>query len=105
MKTFAPMEQRGQMLPNAAERQSFVRFIGTMELLGAVGLIMPPLTRILSWLTPAAAGLAFVLVSAIVFHAMRGETGQTLPINLVLLALSLFILSGRVQARPIAPRA
>jgi hypothetical protein len=106
MKAFSPLESLTQMLPYAAEMPAFVRFIGTMELLGAIGLILPALTRILPWLTvAAAAGLSLVQVSAIVFHAMRGETGQTLPMNLVLLALSLFILWGRVKARPIAPRA
>lgn len=106
MKVFSPLESLVQMLPYAAEMPAFVRFIGTMELLGAIGLILPALTRIRPWLTPAAAGgLSFVQVSAIVFHAMRGETAQTIVINLVLLALSLVILWGRVQARPIKPRA
>lgn len=106
MKAFSPLESLNQMLPYAAQMPTFVRFIGTMELLGAIGLILPALGRILPWLTPAAAaGLSFVQVSAIVFHAMRGETAQTLPINVVLLALSPFILWGRVKARPVAPRA
>ena len=106
MKALTPLESLTQMLPYAAEMPVFVRFIGTMELLAAIGLILPALTRIQPWLTPAAAaGLSFVQVSAIVFHAMRAETAQTLPINLVLLAMSLFILWGRLKARPIAPRA
>lgn len=106
MKAFSPMDALGQMLPYAADMPTFVRFIGTMELLGAIGLILPALTRILPWLTPAAAaGLSFVQVSAIVFHATRGETGETIIMNLVLLALSLFILWGRTKARPVAPRA
>ncbi|MFM2391508.1 MAG: hypothetical protein RLZZ437_3063 [Pseudomonadota bacterium] len=106
MKAFSPLESLTQMLPYAGEMLTFVRFIGTMELLGAIGLILPALTRIQPWLTPAAAaGLSFVQASAIVFHAMRGETAETLVMNLVLLALSLFILWGRLKARPIAPRA
>lgn len=106
MKAFSPLDSLSQMLPYAAEMPTFLRFIGFMEFLGAIGLILPALTRILPWLTPvAAAGLSFVQVSAIVFHATRGETGQTLPINLVLLALSLFVLWGRLKARPVASRA
>lgn len=105
MKAFSSVESLSQMLPYAAEMPTLVRFIGAMELLGAIGLIMPAMTRVLPWLTPAAAaGLSFVQVSAIVFHAMRGETTQTLAMNLGLLALSLFILWGRLRVRPVAPR-
>ena len=36
-----------------------------------------------------------IQVLAIGFHARRNETGKSLPMNLVLLALSLFVLWGR----------
>jgi len=82
-----------------------LRFVGAVELLGAVGVILPALTRIRPLLTPlAAAGFAAILVLAIGFHAMRGETGQTLPINIVLLALALFVVWGRLSKAPIQPR-
>lgn len=85
--------------------EAFIRFVAFMEILGAIGLLLPAATRILPWLTPlAAVGLSFVQLSAIVLHAMRGETAMTLPVNLVLLALSLFILWGRWQKAPIAVR-
>jgi len=85
--------------------EAFIRFVAFMEILGAIGLLLPAATRILPWLTPlAAVGLSFVQLSAIVVHAMRGETAMTLPVNLVLLALSLFILWGRWQKAPIAVR-
>lgn len=83
----------------------FVRFVGLMEVLGAIGLILPAATRILPFLTPLAAlGLTIVQVAAIVLHATRGETAMTLPINLVLLALALFVLWGRTRRAVIAPR-
>jgi uncharacterized membrane protein YphA (DoxX/SURF4 family) len=83
----------------------FVRFVGLMEVLGAIGLVAPAASRILPLLTPLAAlGLSLVQVSAIVLHATRGETAMTLPINLVLLALSLFVLWGRTRKAPIAAR-
>ena len=73
-----------------------VRFIGVAEIAGALGLILPVWTGILPWLTPLAAlGLTIIQILAIGLHARRGETGQTLPINLVLLALSLFVLWAR----------
>ena len=84
----------------------FIRFVALMEILGAIGLILPAATRILHVLTPLAAlGLAFVQLSAIVLHAMRGETAMTLPVNLVLLALALLVAWGRWQKSPVAPRA
>lgn len=80
----------------------FLRFIGTVELLGAIGVILPALTRILPLLTPlAAVGFATIQVLAIGFHAMRGETAAVLPLNIGLLALSLVVIWGRFRKAPI----
>ena len=80
------------------------RFIGAAELLGAIGLILPAATRIMPRLTPLAAlGLSVIQVLAILLHASRGEF-MVLPMNVVLLALSLFVLWGRERKAPIAPR-
>lgn len=84
--------------------EMFTRFIGTMEVLGAVGIILPAATRIAPFLTPLAAlGFSTIQVLAIGLHTIRGEF-QILPVNLVLLALSLFVLWGRLRKAPIAPR-
>lgn len=83
----------------------FIRFVGLMEILGAIGLIAPAASRIMPILTPLAAlGLSVVQVAAIILHATRGETAMTLPMNLILLALSLFVLWGRLRKSPIAAR-
>jgi uncharacterized membrane protein YphA (DoxX/SURF4 family) len=80
------------------------RFIGVAEVLGAAGLILPAATRILPRLTPLAAlGLSTIQVLAILLHASRGEF-MVLPMNLVLLALSLFVLWGRERKAPISAR-
>ena len=80
------------------------RFIGLAEILGAAGLILPAATRIMPRLTPLAAlGLSVIQVLAILLHASRGEF-MVLPMNLVLLALSLTVLWGRERRAPIAPR-
>jgi len=80
------------------------RFIGTMELLGAVGIIVPAAARILPGLTPLAAlGFSIIQVLAMGVHISRGEYG-VLPMNLVLLALSLFVLWGRTRKAPVSPR-
>ena len=83
---------------------ALVRFIGLAELAGAVGLILPALTRIQPRLTALAAlGLIVVMLLASVVHASRGEFGM-LPVNLVLGALAAFVAWGRSKAAPIAPR-
>jgi len=81
-----------------------VRFIGVVELAGALGLLLPAATRIRPRLTPlAAAGLATVMVLAIPFHLVRGETTEIL-INLVLGSLAAFVAWGRTHCAPIASR-
>ena len=85
---------------------AFVRFIGCAEILGAIGMILPPLTRIKPMLTPLAAlGFVTIQVLAIAMHAVRGETTQTIGLNIPLLALALFVLWGRTRSLPIADRA
>src|SRR4051794_12650799 len=54
--------------------RGLVTFMGISELLGGLGLLLPAITGILSWLTPlAGAGLALVMILAIGFHASRRE--------------------------------
>src|SRR5262245_57267612 len=54
--------------------QGLRRFIGISEILGGIGLILPAITGILTWLTPLAAlGLAIIMALAIVFHIRRHE--------------------------------
>jgi 4-hydroxybenzoate polyprenyltransferase len=74
----------------------FIRFVGTSELLGALGVVLPLATGILPWLTPLAAiGLALIQVLAIGTEHLPKKEFKVLPVNLVLLALSLFIVIGR----------
>ena len=81
-----------------------VRFIGAAELAGALGLLLPSLTRIRPRLTALAAlGLLLVMVLAGGFHLSRGEGGM-LPVNVVLAALAAFVTWGRGKAASIAAR-
>lgn len=78
--------------------------IGTAEVLGAIGLIVPAATRILPKLTGAAAlGLLAVMVLAGIDHAGAGETGM-LPVNAVLGGLAAFVAWGRLSGAPIPAR-
>jgi hypothetical protein len=96
VKTFRPIPDLAAMMKWPGDYPpALTRFVGIVELAAAVGLSLPVATGILPWLTPLAAlGVAAIQVLAIGFHAMRGETQQTIIANLILLALSLFILWG-----------
>jgi DoxX-like family len=63
-----------------------VRTIGVLEVLGAAGLILPPLTGIAPWLAIAAAiGLVLIQIGGIAVHLSRGEA-RLIGLNIVLLA-------------------
>ena len=73
---------------NASLPRWFQLFLGVAEVLGALGLTLPGLTRILPWLiTWAAAGIVIVMVSATAFHVVRGELSCA-AITLLLLAMA-----------------
>jgi uncharacterized membrane protein YphA (DoxX/SURF4 family) len=79
-----------------------VRLIGSLEILGAIGLILPAVTGIWPWLTPvAAAGIALIMVGAMFTHGRRGEF-SSISMNVVLLALALFVVFGRFVLVPIS---
>lgn len=105
MKLAQPIAQLAGMLPWVTEMPAFlVRFIGLAEVAGALGLILPALTRIRPNLTPLAAlGLILVMALASIFHLTRGE-GMMLPANLLLAALAGVIAWGRTRKAPIQPR-
>jgi uncharacterized membrane protein YphA (DoxX/SURF4 family) len=72
-----------------------VKLIGGLELAAAIGLILPPLTKIAPILAPLAAlGLALIMVGAIITHARRKEP-QGIAVNVVLLLLAAFVVWGR----------
>jgi hypothetical protein len=72
-----------------------LRAVGVVEVLGAIGLIVPALTGIAPILTAiAAAGLVLVQIFAVIIHSRRGEF-TALPVNVVLLLLALFIAIAR----------
>ena len=79
-------------------------FIGTCEVLGALGMLLPALSRILPKLTGfAGIGLMTIMVLAFAFHCSRGELSHTPPV-IVLGAMAGFVAWGRLKAAPIAPR-
>jgi uncharacterized membrane protein YphA (DoxX/SURF4 family) len=72
-----------------------VKFIGAVEALGALGLILPAATGIAPILTPlAATGLAVIMALAVAVHLRRGEAKMT-PVNVVLFVIAAIIAWGR----------
>jgi hypothetical protein len=91
-------------LMNASLARWFQVFLGVAEVAAGIGLWLPGLTRILPWLVAwAADGVAIVLVSATVWHLVRGEISSA-AITAVLLAMAAFVAYQRHRVRPIAPR-
>jgi uncharacterized membrane protein YphA (DoxX/SURF4 family) len=81
-------------------RPSLIRLIAVAEILGALGLILPGVTRVVPALTPVAAiGLAIVMVGAVATHARRKE-GKAVVMNLVILALTIVVAVGRLVLLP-----
>jgi hypothetical protein len=67
------------------------KLVGLLEVLGAIGIILPPLTGIAVVLAPIAAiGLALVQAIAIVVHVRMKDT-KSLVVNFILLALAVVV--------------
>ena len=75
MKVSTPAAELAKMAPGFP--LALLRFIGIAELAGAIGIILPALTRIAPALTPlASSGLIIVMASAAVLHLVRGQFGE-----------------------------
>lgn len=72
-----------------------VKLIGAVEVLAAIGLVLPAALDVVPVLVPlAATGLVVLMVGAIVTHARRKET-QSVVVNAVLLILAAVVVWGR----------
>ena len=83
----------------------FPRFIGVMEILGGLGLVLPGMLRIRTGLTPlAAAGLCIIMTGAVVVTIqMMGSAPAALPF--VTGVLALLAAYGRWRLAPLGARA
>ena len=83
--------------------QAFTWFIGTCEVLGALGLILPGITRVRPGLTVAAAScLALLTVCACVYQVMGGQPANGV-FALVIGGLAAGVAYGRARLAPITP--
>jgi uncharacterized membrane protein len=89
---------------NASLPRWFQLFLGVAEVLAAVGLTLPGVTRVLPWLvTWAAAGIMVVMVSATTYHVARNEMSSA-AITFALLVMATFVAYARHRVLPIRER-
>src|SRR5215207_6432380 len=84
------------------ERQ--VKGIGALEVLAAIGLVLPAALDIAPMLTAvAASGVVLLMLGAGATHLRRGDA-QMLPVNIVLAALVLFVAIERLGPNSLSAR-
>jgi len=105
MKLVVPIDVLTSMgPPNQVQLPGlFIKFIGVCEVLGGLGLILPGLFRIKTWLTPlAAAGLVIIMIGATAV-SMRLGAGAVLTPAVTGLLLA-FVAYGRWRMAPLRGR-
>jgi hypothetical protein len=97
---FMPIEKISVMMPWTGQLPAIVvRLLGLIDLLGALGLVLPAMFHIKPQLTVwAAIGTILLMLCAIVFHISRGEA-SVIGFNIFLAVLAAFIAWGRKQNR------
>ncbi len=97
-KTFVPKEKLAQHDGAAWTRgfsQAFVRSLGVLELLAAVGLILPAVVDVLPVMVPVTAACwVALMVGAMITHGRLGQV-KLVMVNVVYVALAVFIAVGR----------
>ncbi len=97
IKLFGPVAQMAQQLPLPVP---FLRFVGALELLGALGLILPRAVPSKHWLISlAAGGLTLIMMGAVATSVIFGPwTNAVVPAAVGLLAA--FVSWGRHKVAP-----
>ena len=98
LKVFQPAKVREnpRMAWAHGRPDKYIRFVGTTEVLGALGLFLPLVTGIQPWLTVLAGiGLTLVQLLAIFTEHLPKKDYEVIPLNIVLLALAIFVVIGR----------
>jgi hypothetical protein len=103
-KMLVPREKMAKKMRGAEWVMDFspgaLKAIGAVEVLGAIGLILPALLGIAPILVPLAAiGLVLVMIGAVIVRIRRREFTYAL-MDLVYLALSAFVAFGRLGPAP-----
>ena len=103
MKIFVPREQLIERTPYVEDfPQNMIRGIGALEILGAMGLLIPALTGVATILVPmAAAGLAITMVFAALVHVRRGDGLRAALPSIVLAICSVVLFWSRFGPYPL----
>ncbi|MCA9895490.1 MAG: DoxX family protein [Anaerolineae bacterium] len=98
MKLMQPKEKLQERMAWVNDfSQNQIRLIGLVEILGAIGVILPILLNVLPILTPlAAAGLTLTMLGAALVHLRRQEYPM-IGINFVLGLLAALVFIGRMD--------
>ncbi|MBL3700385.1 DoxX family protein [Leucobacter luti] len=93
------VRSKAELRPTMAWVEGFspaaIKVIAALEVLGGIGLILPPLTGVAPWLAVVAAfGLVAVQIGAIAVHIRYRDPAAKLVPNFVLLLLALFVAVG-----------
>ncbi len=105
MKLTMPIDALARIMswPGAVP-EWLVRAIGGAELAGAMGVLLPALTRMQPWITPyAAMGLATAMICAVGYHIMTFQGMMLIP-SILLGSVAGYVAYGRDRAVPIQPR-
>jgi uncharacterized membrane protein YphA (DoxX/SURF4 family) len=99
MLLFPPESIVEQM--NASMSRGFQLFLGVAEVLAAIGLILPGVTRVLPWMVSwPAAGIMIVMISATGFHLYRGEWSSAATTVILLIMATFVAIRRRRSALP-----
>ncbi|MER6973025.1 DoxX family protein [Nocardioides sp. NPDC000445] len=104
-KTFVPLETLSQHDGAAWTRgtsPTFVRTLGVLEILAAIGLVLPAVLGIAPVMVPVTAACwVALMIGAMITHGRLGQA-KLVAVNVVYLVLALFIVVGRFGTTPFA---
>ncbi|MFE4001784.1 DoxX family protein [Nocardioides sp. YIM B13467] len=102
-KAFVPLDKLSQHDAAAWTRSAsptFVRTLGVLEILAAIGLVLPAVLDIAPAMVPVTAACWIALmIGAMITHARLGQAKLAM-VNVAYLALAVFIVVGRFGTTP-----
>ncbi|MFY7829536.1 MAG: DoxX family protein [Flectobacillus sp.] len=103
-KLFQSLQEAAKMLPWAKDNIVLLKVTGVIDLLGALGIILPAATRIQPKLTVFAAyGIIALMIIASIFHISRDEV-SLISMNIFFLLLAVFVVWGRTKKAIVFPK-
>ena len=100
-KIVMPQEEAVKLMPWVVEHPGLAKFTGIVDLLAALGLLLPGILRIQPKTTIYAAyGGMLLLLAGMIFHILRGES-SVIGLNIFAIAILIFISWARTHKAPI----